>query len=84
MNDIHRHYVNYFDELNMLVAKWGNSLAIRLPVAVTKSLQLREGDDIEVLIAVPIIVSYINYLRQVAQYRIIWSRHLVILSNVEI
>jgi antitoxin MazE len=33
------------------VAKWGNSPAIRLPVAVVKALQLREGDDIEVLIA---------------------------------
>jgi antitoxin MazE len=35
----------------MQVAKWGNSLAVRLPVAVVKALQLREGDDIEVLIA---------------------------------
>ena len=30
----------------MQVAKWGNSLAVRLPVAVVKALQLREGDDI--------------------------------------
>lgn len=35
----------------MQVAKWGNSLAIRLPVAVVKALQLSEGDNIEVLIA---------------------------------
>lgn len=35
----------------MQVAKWGNSLAIRLPVAVVKALELHEGDDIEVLIA---------------------------------
>lgn len=35
----------------MHVAKWGNSLAIRLPVAVVKALELREGDDIEVLVA---------------------------------
>jgi antitoxin MazE len=35
----------------MQVAKWGNSLAVRLPVTVVKALQLREGDDIEVLIA---------------------------------
>ncbi len=35
----------------MQVSKWGNSLAIRLPVAVVNALQLREGDDIEVLIA---------------------------------
>ena len=35
----------------MLVAKWGNSLAIRLPVGVVSALALREGDDIEVVIA---------------------------------
>jgi antitoxin MazE len=35
----------------MLVAKWGNSLAIRLPVAVVNALELHAGDDIEVLIA---------------------------------
>ena len=35
----------------MQVSKWGNSLAIRLPVSVIKALKLREGDDIEVLIA---------------------------------
>lgn len=31
----------------MQVAKWGNSLAVRLPAAVVEALQLREGDDIE-------------------------------------
>ena len=31
----------------MLVAKWGNSLAVRLPAAVVEALGLREGDDIE-------------------------------------
>jgi len=30
----------------MQVAKWGNSLAIRLPSAVVKALELEEGDDI--------------------------------------
>jgi len=35
----------------MQVSKWGNSLAIRLPVSVVKALELSEGDDIEVLIA---------------------------------
>jgi antitoxin MazE len=33
------------------VAKWGNSLAIRLPVAVVEALQLKEGDDIEIRVA---------------------------------
>jgi antitoxin MazE len=32
----------------MQVAKWGNSLAIRLPAAVVEALALREGDEIEI------------------------------------
>lgn len=32
----------------MRVAKWGNSLAVRLPAAVVEVLELREGDDIEI------------------------------------
>jgi antitoxin MazE len=35
----------------MQVAKWGNSLAIRLPAALVEALGLREGDQIEVRIA---------------------------------
>ncbi len=31
----------------MKVARWGNSLAIRLPAAVVEALDLHEGDDIE-------------------------------------
>lgn len=31
----------------MQVAKWGNSLAVRLPVALVQELGLSEGDDIE-------------------------------------
>ncbi len=34
----------------MQVSKWGNSLAIRLPVAVVEALELKEGDEIEVTI----------------------------------
>jgi antitoxin MazE len=35
----------------MQVAKWGNSLAVRLPKAVVEALKLKEGDslDIEVM-----------------------------------
>jgi len=32
----------------MQVAKWGNSLAVRLPVAVVEALMLNEGDEIEI------------------------------------
>jgi antitoxin MazE len=30
------------------VSKWGNSLAIRLPVSVVEVLGLEKGDDIEI------------------------------------
>jgi antitoxin MazE len=35
----------------MRVAKWGNSLALRLPRAVVDALGLKEGDDIDVHVA---------------------------------
>ena len=35
----------------MLVAKWGNSLAVRLPAAVVDALKLREGDEVEIHVA---------------------------------
>jgi antitoxin MazE len=35
----------------MQVAKWGNSLAVRLPAAVVEALKLKEGDEIEIHLA---------------------------------
>lgn len=35
----------------MQVAKWGNSLAVRLPASIVDALGLREGDDIEFYVA---------------------------------
>ena len=35
----------------MKVAKWGRSLAVRLPSAVVQALELKEGDQIEIRIA---------------------------------
>ena len=35
----------------MQVAKWGNSLAVRLPATVVEALDLKEGDQIEIRIA---------------------------------
>jgi antitoxin MazE len=32
----------------MQVAKWGNSLAVRLPAVVVEALGLKEGDEIEI------------------------------------
>lgn len=34
----------------MQVAKWGNSLAVRLPASLVKALELKEGDDIEIVV----------------------------------
>lgn len=35
----------------MLISKWGNSLAVRLPAAVAEVLELKEGDDVEIVVA---------------------------------
>jgi len=35
----------------MQVAKWGNSLAVRLPAAVVEALNLKEGDQVEIQVA---------------------------------
>jgi len=32
----------------VLVSKWGNSLAVRIPAVVVEALKLQEGDDIEI------------------------------------
>jgi antitoxin MazE len=38
----------YIQEAAMQVARWGNSLAVRLPAAVVEALGLKEGDHIEI------------------------------------
>lgn len=35
----------------MRIAKWGNSLAVRLPRAVVEVLGLKEGDSVEINVA---------------------------------
>lgn len=35
----------------MRVAKWGNSLAVRLPDAIVKALKLKTGDEIEIVVS---------------------------------
>jgi antitoxin MazE len=35
----------------MQVAKWGNSLAVRLPASVVQVLELKAGDEIEIRVA---------------------------------
>ena len=34
----------------MQVAKWGNSLAIRIPASVVETLKLKEGDSVEIYV----------------------------------
>lgn len=34
----------------MQVAKWGNSLAIRIPASVVEVLQLKEGDEVDIYV----------------------------------
>ena len=35
----------------MYVARWGNSLAVRLPASVVEALALKEGDEIEIRVS---------------------------------
>ena len=35
----------------MNVARWGNSLAVRIPASVVEALKLREGDELIVRVA---------------------------------
>jgi antitoxin MazE len=37
--------------MSMQVARWGNSLALRLPASVVKALDLKEGDDVTIIAA---------------------------------
>jgi len=38
----------YQELFAMQVARWGNSLAVRLPASVVEALDLKEGEDIEI------------------------------------
>ena len=37
--------------MKLQLAKWGNSLAVRLPAVVVEALNLRDGDAIEIQVA---------------------------------
>ena len=37
----------------MIISKWGNSLAIRLPKSITEALALHAGDDVELTLVNP-------------------------------
>ena len=44
-------YLYILEVIVMQVAKWGNSLAIRLPRSVVEVLGLKEGDSVEIHVA---------------------------------
>lgn len=44
-------YIQLLRGFTMQVSKWGNSLAIRIPASVSEALELKEGDNIEVVVA---------------------------------
>jgi antitoxin MazE len=55
----------------MKVAKWGNSLAVRLPKAVVEALGVKEGDDLKIGVAEPGLV-FVDEVRD----RIAWIESL--------
>jgi antitoxin MazE len=61
-------------ERAVLVSKWGNSLAVRLPKALVDALKLSPGDELDVVeaskgrIAVEKVDRRAEFLRQVEQF----------------
>ncbi|MCK1759329.1 AbrB/MazE/SpoVT family DNA-binding domain-containing protein [Bradyrhizobium sp. 137] len=59
----------------MLVSKWGNSLAVRLPKALVEALKLSPGDELNVVAAskgqleVEKIDKRAEFLRQAEQFQ---------------
>lgn len=59
----------------MLVSKWGNSLAVRLPKALVEALKLSPGDELDVVqaskgkLAVEKVDKRAEFLRRVEQFR---------------
>ncbi|MBV8922670.1 AbrB/MazE/SpoVT family DNA-binding domain-containing protein [Bradyrhizobium sp.] len=59
----------------MLVSKWGNSLAVRLPKTLVEALKLSPGDELNVVeaskgqITVEKVDKRAEFLKQVEQFR---------------
>jgi len=62
-------------EAIMLVSKWGNSLAVRLPKKLVEALKLSPGDELDVVaaskgrVAVEKIDKRAEFLRQMEAFR---------------
>lgn len=51
----------------MQVARWGNSLAVRIPAKTVKALALKEGDNVEIdLTVVPSTIEDVKLRREQA------------------
>lgn len=37
--------------MNVQISKWGNSLALRIPAAFAKEIQLKDGDKVEAILS---------------------------------
>jgi antitoxin MazE len=57
------------------IAKWGNSLAVRLPAVVVEAMGLKEGDDVKIGVAgsaaleIEAIPSRLELLQRLRKYR---------------
>ena len=38
--------------MNLQIAKWGNSLAVRIPASYVRSIGIKEGDQVKISMAV--------------------------------
>ena len=47
-NGIHRAHWISIKAANMQISKWGNSLAIRIPADVVRTLGLKQGDELDI------------------------------------
>jgi antitoxin MazE len=62
-------------EVPVLVSKWGNSLAVRLPKALVEALKLSPGDELNVVeaskgrLAVEKVDKRAEFLRQAEQFQ---------------
>lgn len=67
----------------MQVAKWGNSLAVRLPVSLVKTLNISDGDEVELrpaptaagqatTVLVERQASKLDTLREARRFRAAW------------
>jgi antitoxin MazE len=45
-------YINKGEAMNLQIAKWGNSLALRIPANYVRSIGIKEGDYVQASITI--------------------------------